>query len=368
MALKYHPDKNPTEGDRFKEIAHAYEVLSDPRKKEIYDQGGEDAIKEGGISSGFHNPSDIFNMFFRGFNGPSEPERTQNIAHNVTIPLEDLYRGTFRDFKISRQVICKSCDGLGGNRQSIKKCSACGGSGRKCVTRQFQGMIFQQVNSTCDVCRGSGETIREEDKCRICRGKKVSTEKQSVRVDILKGTEHKKAIIKRGLADESPGIETGDVIFIIHEQPHSVFSRNGDDLVFKMKIQLSEALIGMDRTITTLDDRVLHIHTKPGDVINPGDAKTIRGEGMPRTKDINSNGSLIIVFDVEFPPSNWIKEPQILRLAELLPKPKKVSIPEEAIKVTLSSYIKPQESRQNTHDSDGEESSGNPHVQTCQQG
>ena len=119
MALKYHPDKNPDAGDKFKEISQAYEVLSDTKKRAIYDEGGEQAIKEGqGRGGGFSSPMDIFNMFFGGGGGMGGGQRGSNkskpIIHKLGVTLEELYNGKTRKLAVSRDLKCDDCNGKGG--------------------------------------------------------------------------------------------------------------------------------------------------------------------------------------------------------------------------------------------------------------
>ena len=116
MALKYHPDKNPNAGEKFKEISMAYEVLSNSEKRRLYDVHGEQGIKEGGGGGGggFHSPMDLFDMFFGGgggSRGPRGPRRTKNLMHQLSVSLEDLYKGTTRKLALQKNVICTDCEG-----------------------------------------------------------------------------------------------------------------------------------------------------------------------------------------------------------------------------------------------------------------
>lgn len=118
LALKYHPDKNPNEGEKFKQISQAYEVLSNPEKRELYDQGGEQAIKEGGLGGGgFSSPMDIFEMFFCGSPFGTRPCRKperkgKDVVHQLNVTLEDLYKGTIKKLALQKNVICSACQGL----------------------------------------------------------------------------------------------------------------------------------------------------------------------------------------------------------------------------------------------------------------
>ncbi|XP_051756297.1 dnaJ homolog subfamily A member 1 isoform X2 [Ctenopharyngodon idella] len=111
LALKYHPDKNPTEGERFKQISQAYEVLSDAKKREVYDRGGEKAIKEGGSGGpSFGSPMDIFDMFFGGGGHMHRERRGKNVVHQLTVSLEDLYNGATRKLAVQKNIICDKCE------------------------------------------------------------------------------------------------------------------------------------------------------------------------------------------------------------------------------------------------------------------
>jgi len=139
LALKYHPDKNPGAGEKFKEISMAYEVLSNPEKRRLYDQHGEQGIKEGGGGGGgMHSPMDIFDMFFGGGGGGGMggmggrhrgPRRTKNLMHPLPVSLEELHNGTTRKLALQKNVICGDCNGLGGKEGAVQKCPVCRGSG-----------------------------------------------------------------------------------------------------------------------------------------------------------------------------------------------------------------------------------------------
>lgn len=150
---------------------------------------------------------------------------------------------------------------------------------------------------------GQGESINEKDKCKNCNGKKVTKEKKILEVQIDKGAPNGEKYIFHGEADEYPGVEPGDVVIVVQEQPHELFKRKGADLLIEKEISLVESLTGVDFVLTHLDNRKIRIRNKPGEVIKPDDIKTVEGFGMPYHKQVYKNGNLFIVFKIKFPDS-----------------------------------------------------------------
>lgn len=269
LALKYHPDKNPDKesAEKFKNISHAYEVLSDAKKRELYDKGGEQALKEGGLSeSSFSSPMDIFEMFFGG--GGAGRRRRENkgkdVIHQMGVSLEDMYNGTTRKLALQKNVICDKCGGKGGKEGAVQRCNTCKGSGSQVILNQLGAGMYQQIHTTCRDCDGTGEKINPKDMCKTCQGRKIVQERKILEVHIDKGMEDGQKISFFGEGDQSPGLEPGDIIIILEEREHTVFKRRDMDLFMKMEITLSEALCGFKRTIKTLDNRFLVISSLPG--------------------------------------------------------------------------------------------------------
>uniref|UniRef100_A0A8C5KVL2 DnaJ heat shock protein family (Hsp40) member A4 n=1 Tax=Jaculus jaculus TaxID=51337 RepID=A0A8C5KVL2_JACJA len=189
LALKYHPDKNPDEGEKFKLISQAYEVLSDPKKRDIYDQGGEQAIKEGGSGSpGFSSPMDIFDMFFGGGGRMARERRGKNVVHQLSVTLEDLYNGVTKKLALQKNVICEKCEGIGGKKGSVEKCPLCKGRGMQIHIQQIGPGMVQQIQTVCIECKGQGERINPKDRCEECSGAKVIREKKIIEVHVEKET------------------------------------------------------------------------------------------------------------------------------------------------------------------------------------
>jgi len=247
MAMKYHPDKNsgdPEAAEKFKECSEAYEILSDENKREIYDRNGPNYFKEGGSSrGGGMHPEDLFRTFFEsdifgdpfGHHHRPGKRKTKDIIQEICFPLNVLYEGGKRDIPIQKNIICHNCTGSGSNSKKNYLCKTCNGSGVRTFLRQFgPGMITKQ-QAQCDACSGLGESIPDRDLCKLCNGRKVIPSTKLIHLDIEKGLMEGKKVVLRGEASEAPGAVSGDVIFIIREEPHPIFKREGVHLFFEKK-------------------------------------------------------------------------------------------------------------------------------------
>lgn len=156
-------------------------MLTTPEKRRLYDQGGEQALKEGGVGNSFSSPMDLFDMFFGQFGGSHGgrhgrrpgPQKGKDVVHQLSVSLEDLYNGCVRKLALEKNVICDKCEGRGGKKGAVESCPACQGSGIQVQIHQLGPGMIQQVQSMCSECRGQGERINPKDRCRSCNGKKV---------------------------------------------------------------------------------------------------------------------------------------------------------------------------------------------------
>ncbi|CAL9108594.1 unnamed protein product [Musa textilis] len=332
-AIKNHPDKGG-DPEKFKELAQAYEVLSDPEKREIYDKYGEDALKEGmgggGGGGGFHSPFDIFEQFFGGstfgggsFGGGSSrggrQKQGEDVVHSLKVSLEDVYNGTSKRLSLSRNALCQKCKGKGSKSGASGRCYGCQGTGMRTVTRQIGLGMIQQMQHVCPECRGSGEVISDKDKCPQCKGNKVVQEKKVLEVHVEKGMQHGQKIVFQGEADEAPDTVTGDIIFVVQLKEHPKFRRKDDDLYIDHTICLTEALCGFQFVLTHLDGRQLLIKSNPGEVVKPGQYKAIDDEGMPHHGRPFMKGRLYVQFNVEFPDTGVFSPDQCRALEKILP-------------------------------------------------
>ncbi|KAM3303230.1 dnaJ protein [Capsicum chacoense] len=323
-AMKNHPDKGG-DPEKFKELAQAYEVLSDSQKREIYDQYGEDALKEGmGGGGGMHDPFDIFESFFGGnpFGGGGSgrgrrQRRGEDVVHPLKVSLEDLYSGITKKLSLSRNVICSKCSGKGSKSGASTKCSGCKGTGMKVSIRQLGPGMIQQMQHPCNECKGTGETIDDKDRCPQCKGEKVVPEKKVLEVHVEKGMQNGQKITFPGEADEAPDTVTGDIVFVLQQKEHPRFKRKGEDLFVDHTLSLTEAMCGFHFILTHLDGRQLLIKSNPGEVVKPDQFKAINDEGMPVYQRPFMKGKLYIHFIVEFPDS--LSPEQVQALEAILP-------------------------------------------------
>ncbi|OOF97297.1 hypothetical protein ASPCADRAFT_206117 [Aspergillus carbonarius ITEM 5010] len=321
-ALKYHPDKNtnnPEAAEKFKELSHAYETLSDPQKRGLYDQLGEEGLEHGGAGGGM-GAEDLFAQFFGGGGGfggmfgggmrEQGPKKARTIHHVHKVNLEDIYRGKVSKLALQKSVICSGCDGRGGKDGAVKSCTGCNGSGMKTMMRQM-GPMIQRFQTVCPDCNGEGEIIREKDRCKKCNGKKTVVERKVLHVHVDRGVKNGHKIEFRGEGDQMPGVLPGDVVFEIEQKPHARFQRKDDDLFYQADIDLLTALGGGTISIEHLDDRWLTVNIAPGEVITPGAIKVIKGQGMPSYRH-HDFGNLYIQFDVKFPEKDQLKNLELL--------------------------------------------------------
>jgi len=376
MAVKYHPDKNPNNpsaAEKFKEVSEAYEVLSDENKRKTYDQFGKEGLQGGGHASA----EDIFSQFFGGgfsnfFGGGQRgPKKGEDIVHEIACSLEDLYNGKTTKLAVNRSVKCAKCEGTGAKEgMTAGKCKTCDGTGVRLIVKQLGPGMIQQMRTACNDCGGKGDSVKEEDKCKECKGKKVTKEKKILQVYIEKGMKHGQKVVFSGEADEYPGVEAGDIVFVVSEKKHDVFRRNGNNLIMEYKLTLLEALAGFSFSIKHLDDRELLVKSEKGEIINPDDVRMIEGEGMPTHKRPFEKGNLYIHFTIEFPKPGSFNERQLKQLEEILPPrraPPKETPEMETVQLKKVTENPKKTGHRESYDEDEESHGGGNRVQCAQQ-
>ena len=317
LALKCHPDKGG-DPEKFKEIGAAYEVLSDPEKRQTYDRFGLEGLK--GQMGGGGGMDDIFSMFFGGGGGRRGQRETPQLKPTVmqaTITLEEAYHGKMLTVNVDRKVVCSDCGGKGG--KDPKACGDCKGKG--VVTRMVQlgpGM-YSQSQSECGNCSGTGKKIEKQNICKTCAGQKLTKKREKVEVPISPGISNGEKIPVKGKGNEHYEYRTGDLIIVIEIKPHAIFKRNKSDLIIEQKISLIESLSGFSFNINHLNGTKITIQTENKEIIQHLQTKKVANMGMPHNKSVINCGDLFIVFNVIFP--KVISDENLAQLKAILPGP-----------------------------------------------
>ena len=312
LARELHPDTNPdpTASERFKEVTHAYEVLSDPQKRQRYDMFGDDRMGAAGFGD-FHGISDLFSTFFGGgFGGSTRrgPARGGDLLAEVEITLEDAAEGVQREIEVSSLVECETCNGSGSAPGTHPvRCSECGGTGEMRTVRQT--MLGQMITATtCARCGGSGQEIVEP--CKTCRGAGRVERTEALTVQIPPGIEDgaQLRVSGRGQAGVRGG-RAGDLYVGIRVAPHETFQRAGADLGCEVPVPMTIAALGGVVSIPTLEGPE-DLDVKPG--TQSGEVVRMPGRGMPRIQ-ARGRGELIVLLKVETPTNLSEEEAELLR-------------------------------------------------------
>ena len=315
LAHKYHPDKKEGNEARFKQVNEAYQVLSDDAKRSKYDQYGSgfESAQQGGFggfggtdfSGGFQganvdfdfgNLNDIFSDFFGGgmSGGRRETRRGRDISTEIQISFYDSIFGTNRKVLITKTSNCLACHGSGAKTGSkIETCKICNGQGK---IRESKRTIFGNIANTkiCEVCLGAGEVPKEI--CETCKGKGVLRREEEVSIVIPAGIRDGEMIRMTGYGEAISKGTTGDLYIKINVASHNVFKRDGNDLVMSLNLKISDALLGTEYPIQTLDGEI-KVTIPEGVAIN--EILRVRGKGVPISK--NKRGDLLIKLNIKLP-------------------------------------------------------------------
>lgn len=320
LAHKYHPDKNGGDEKKFKEVNEAYQILSDDKKRAQYDQHGRvfDGAGGGPGQEGFSgfggfegfdpsvfsgqgfggfdmgNLGDIFGEFFSGQGGGARTRRGRDISIEITISFSDAVFGSERKILITKNTTCTRCNGSGAKPDTKrKKCTTCNGQGKLHETkRSFMG-VFTSIRE-CDTCGGIG-TIPEEE-CSSCHGHGVIRKQEEVVVHIPGGIESGEMIRLSGAGEAMSHGVSGDLYVKVGVSPDPVFSRESNNLIMTLPIKLSEALLGAEHSIKTLDGMIT---VKIPEGVSVGEVLRVRGKGVSISP--GKRGDLLIKLKVKLP-------------------------------------------------------------------
>jgi len=317
MAFKYHPDRNPEPGaaERFKEAKEAYEVLIDPEKRAAYDRYGHAGLDGSFVPGGFQGFGDFpFEDIFETFFGTGTRTRRQRVQrgadlrHDLTISFEEAVFGCKKEVSFPRHETCSTCGGTGvkpGSRPV--RCARCGGTGE--IRRAHQSFFGQLVNvSVCDACHGEGEVV--VDPCQECRGQGRVIVNRVLTTPIPAGIEDGTQLRISGEGESGPrGGPPGDLIVVVHVQPHRYFRRHGNDLLLDLNINIAQAALGDEVQVQSLDGPVT-IRIPPG--AQHGQVIRVRGKGVPYLHH-SGRGDLQVRLSVVIPKDLTDKQRDLLR-------------------------------------------------------
>ena len=273
LALKHHPDRVPEAEKKaaeakFKEISEAYGVLSDPQKRQTYDQYGHQGIDQSYTSEDIYKGADFSSIFesaglgdilgqmfgggFEGMGGggrSSRRSRGRDIQYEVELTLEEAFSGIKKDIRVPRHEFCKSCDGTGAkNGTALKTCPTCHGQGQVVMSSGFFRMA-----QTCGQCRGSGKIITEQ--CHECAGQGLRRVVRNIDVSIPAGVDNDSQLRVRGEGEIGQG-GSGDLFLFIKVKDHPLYKRDGDDLYMDVPVSFSKVALGGDVQVSTLKETV----------------------------------------------------------------------------------------------------------------
>jgi molecular chaperone DnaJ len=312
MALKYHPDRNPShEGEEsFKAASEAYEVLSDPEKRAIYDQYGHAGLEGRGFH-GFTDVTDVFSHFsdlfedFFGFSsgrGRSRPRRGDDLQHDVALSFAESFQGCEKKIEVQKHQACETCDGHGYPKGSEPiTCRHCGGSGQL-----YHSQGFFTISSACSACRGQGRVVKEH--CSSCRGAGVTLKAKKLSVKLPAGIDDGMQLCLRGEGEAGAlGGPAGDLYVVVEEHPR--LKREGFNLRLSSRITMTLAALGGVVAVEGPEGpETLEISAGS----QTGAVFSLKGKGMPHLKE-NRRGDLLVELFVETPTALSERQKELLR-------------------------------------------------------
>ncbi|MBI4307281.1 MAG: molecular chaperone DnaJ [Chloroflexi bacterium] len=325
LAFQYHPDRNkdPSAADKFKEVNEAYEVLSDPEKRARYDRYGHLGASVTGRGFEGVDPfggfGDIFDTFFGGTatRTRAAPQRGEDLHVGVTLSFEEAVFGCEKEFDVQRTETCPTCNGSGAQSGTGKtRCPSCNGQGQ---VRRYQSSVFGQFVhiATCSRCQGTGQTIT--DPCPQCKGAGRQRRVRRLAVKVPAGVEDETQMRLSG--EGEPGFHGGPVghLYItIHVRPHPVFHRDGNDILYELPVNVTQAALGDTVSVPTLEGPA-ELRIPPG--TQHGQVFRVKGKGVPHVRG-RGRGDQRVTVKVLVPDHLTLQQRRLFQeLAKVLAKP-----------------------------------------------
>ena len=327
LAMKYHPDKNPGDQEseaKFKELAEAYEVLSDTNKRSMYDRFGHQGVSGAG---GYRDINDIFSNFgdiFGGFGGGSifddffggnsgrrrqeSNRRGTDLRINLKLTLDEIAEGVEKEIKVKKLKKCAKCDGSGAKgHNAFESCRHCNGTGE--IRQVSRSMFGQFINVTeCSHCSGEGRVIK--DKCEECHGEGVVKGESKIKVSVPAGVSEGQYIPLRGQGNSGRrGGSSGDLFLYIEEEKHKIFQREENDIYMELDVSIADAILGTETIVPTLNDEEVKLTIDPG--TQSGTLLRMKGKGIRHLED-HGKGDQIVKVNVYIPSKISHKEKELL--------------------------------------------------------
>ena len=329
-AMKYHPDRNPGDKEaeeKFKEVGEAYEVLSDDGKRSRYDQFGFAGVDPnygagqggyggyGGGFSGFGDMGDIFGDIFGDVFGgtgrrsnTNAPRRGENVMSQLELTFEEAAFGCEKDVNVQRIESCAACNGTGSHDGAVETCSTCRGTGSVRTTQNFMGMTMQST-AACPKCNGKGKIIKNP--CNTCKGKGKVRRNKLIKVKVPAGVDEGQSVRVRGEGCVGAnGGPAGDVLVEIYIKRHAIFSRRGMDVLCEVPISFTQAALGAQIQVPTLEGTVTYDLPEG---TQTGTSFTLVGKGIPEVNNNRRRGNQRFTVVVETPTRLTKEQKELLR-------------------------------------------------------